>query len=198
MIPRTKFGDCVECNETNTECVKFGKSLFCLKCRNNQKAKKQISKSKTSLLSRKIHKFQKENDCVDMAERSYLIQDLDAVTSLYVRKKHASANEIVGCYTCSWQGNWKSADCGHYVPRSAMSVRWDLRNLRPQCKKCNQHEYGNQEVFAKNLEEEMPGVVDLLLEESRNPSKWSREELKEMLIMMRAKLKIVETKFYNK
>ncbi len=197
MIPRTKFGNCSECNAINTECIKVGKALFCLKCRASQKARKQISRSKTSVLSRKIHKFQKESDSVVDAERSYLISDLDIATSQLVRKKYALSSGIVECYTCGWRGDWKKVDCGHYIPRSAMALRWDLRNLRPQCKKCNQFEYGKQELFSKKLEEEAPGIVDILLEEARVPNKWSRQELKEMLISIRAKLKIIETKFNN-
>lgn len=46
-LNRTKFGDCSnhECGRKNTEVVKVGKELFCLYCRNNQKAKVQLAKS---------------------------------------------------------------------------------------------------------------------------------------------------------
>lgn len=44
MIPKCKIGNCSQCELTNTNCVKVGKQLFCLKCHRNNKSKKQISK----------------------------------------------------------------------------------------------------------------------------------------------------------
>jgi len=76
-----------------------------------------------------------------------------------------------------------------------MFLRWDLRNLKQQCEKCNRYDEGNLDIFAENLEEETPGIVDILTEESKMPHKWSRDELKEMLISIRSKLKLAELKF---
>lgn len=195
MIPKTKFGNCSnqECLSINTECVKVGKDLFCLKCRNKQKVIKQLSKADKRTISRKIYKDHKQASEEDL-ERTYLIQDLDSIVSKYVRIKESNQEGIVQCYTCFRSGEWKTFDCGHFIPRANMALRWDLRNLRPQCKKCNQYDYGNIEEFELALEGEQPGIVKLLTEESRNPYKWSRDELKELLIDFRAKLKIVEIK----
>jgi hypothetical protein len=195
MIPKSKFGDCSnqECVAVNTECVKVGKELFCLNCRNKQKIKKQLSKADARAISRKVYKDYKQASEEDL-ERVYLIQDLDAIVSKYIRMKEANLDGIVKCYTCFRSGSWKSFDCGHFIPRSNMALRWDVRNLRPQCKKCNQYDYGNIEEFELALEGEQPGIVKILTEESRNPYKWSRDELKELLIDFRAKFKIVETK----
>ena len=197
MIARTKIGDCSspECNEKDTNCIKVGKELFCIRCRKKQKSTAQLSKQTKSAISRKLYKDQGEIGNNNNAERAFLIQDLDLAISHYVRKRESSLSGIVKCYTCDWSGKWKDADCGHYVPRSNMALRWDLRNLRPQCKMCNQFKYGEVETFGANLNEESPGIVDELLEDARLPCKWSREELKQMLIDIRAKLKIVETKF---
>lgn len=194
MIPKTKFGDCSNenCDAKNTECIKVGKYLFCLKCRN--KAKQTLSKSATKKVASKLYKQQKENGSSIDAERSFLIQDLDVITSKYVRLKDANNEGIVSCFTCDWRGSWKDLDCGHYIVRSKMLLRWDLRNLRPQCKTCNQLNYGEVEKFAINLEKENPGIVEALLEQSRITCKWSRSELKELLLYMRGKLKLIEFK----
>ena len=74
-----------------------------------------------------------------------------------------------------------------------MGLRWDLRNLRPQCKFCNQVLSGNIDDFKKELELETKGIVDQLIAESYDVVKYSRQEMKEMLIMFREKLKTIKT-----
>ena len=50
-------------------------------------------------------------------------------------------------------------------------------------------------MFAERLEQEEKGIVDYLREISQETYKYSRDELKQLLIDYRAKLRIVETKF---
>lgn len=197
MIPRTKHGDCSnqDCRATNTNVVKVGRDLFCLKCRQKQKATAQLNKAQKNAISRKIYKTVEPIRDKEKSEKAYLIVDLDDVVSKYVRSKEANKDGVLYCYTCNKAGDWKSFDCGHYVGRSFMKLRWDLRNLRPQCVNCNRHLYGNIEVYGERLEKETPGIVELLVEESRDAHKWSLQELKEMLIDYRSKLKMSQLKF---
>jgi hypothetical protein len=94
--------------------------------------------------------------------------------------------------------SWSKMDCGHFISRSNMYLRWDLRNLRPQCKNCNQYKSGNLDKFAENLELEMPGIVSSLMEDSKIVQKWTKDELKQMLIDIYAKIKITDIKFNTK
>lgn len=110
-----------------------------------------------------------------------LIDDLDRLTSQYVKLKYLGKNGLIKCYTCPSELPVKEIDCGHYISRSCMYLRFDLRNLRPQCHTCNRSKYGKAAVFAQNLEIEFPGVTDILLEESRIVYKWSRSELKNLI-----------------
>ena len=48
------------------------------------------------------------------------------------------------------------------------------------------------DVYTNNLNEEHPGLPDQLKEESREVNKFGRDELKQLLIDYRAKLKIVQ------
>jgi hypothetical protein len=193
MIPRTKFGDCSKCGAENTECIKKGKSLFCIKCRNIDKVNDSLDKTKRRTIARNLYKLQKSKGFD--SERQNLIQDLDVAVSKYVRIREADKDGITKCFTCFRTGHWKTFDCGHFIPRGNMFLRWDLRNLKQQCEKCNRYDEGNLNIFAENLEEETPGIVDILTEESKMPHKWSRDELKEMLISIRSKLKLAELKF---
>ena len=87
--------------------------------------------------------------------------------------------------------------CGHFVKRGNTQIRWDFRNARIQCKNCNENLGGNLEVFQQRLNEEHKGLPEQLKEIARDPYKWSREELKQLLIDLRHKLRIIETKFVN-
>lgn len=58
------------------------------------------------------------------------------------------------CYTCGKSGlagsSWQT---GHFVPSSICGgfLRYDLRNLRPQCYRCNIDLSGNGAIFYRNL-----------------------------------------------
>lgn len=197
MINKTKIGDCSNenCSKKNTNCIKVGRNLYCISCRQRQKALIQIEKAKLKPTSRKvmpkkIYRITESNN-----DRLAIIQDLDFAISQLVRRKYADSYGIIDCFTCNWRGDWKSADCGHYISRSHMGLRWDLRNLRPQCKKCNQMMHGNINEFTKNLEKECPESTIILFEESKQLVKLSLSDLKELLISIRAKLKLMDHKF---
>ncbi len=106
-----------------------------------------------------------------------LIHEADIVFSKYVRKSAADENGMVKCYTCDNVGRWQDVDAGHFIGRSCIYLRHDFRNVKPQCGVCNRFKKGNLFEFAKNLEKEKPGIVEILTEESRVVYKPSRAEL---------------------
>lgn len=112
-----------------------------------------------------------------------LIDRLDGLVSKYVRFSAPmnDKNEIE-CFTC---GDWRMRmvmDAGHYITRNCMYLRFDSsRNIRPQCHICNRSKYGQAAAFGKRLEIEMPGVTEILLEESRIIYKWTRDELRGLI-----------------
>jgi hypothetical protein len=83
-----------------------------------------------------------------------LEQILDHEVSLHVRASAAvelGLGGLVPCYTCGTMYVWKALEAGHYIGRSNRGVRWDLRNIRPQCTKCNSYQEGKHWQFRKNL-----------------------------------------------
>lgn len=120
-----------------------------------------------------------------------LIDRLDGLVSKYVRWSAPHKDTLIECYTC---GDWRPRmvmDAGHYITRACMYLRFDVaRNIRPQCPTCNRSKYGMAAEFGKKLEMEMPGVTEILLEESRIIHKWSREELRQMINEFTQKIKI--------
>lgn len=205
IIPKHKTGDCCQCPAKNTEVVKVKKSTYCLSCHAHNKAQEQIERSKRRE-SAKRQGFRVRNELAAprgsedyfMAERQALMMDCDFVFSRLVRMSAADKSGFCECYTCGRRLHWSMQQCGHFVPRANTQTRWDLRNARVQDKYCNENLRGNLEVFEQKLEEEHKGLANQLREIAREPYKHTRDELKQILFDLRARLKLVENKFkYN-
>jgi len=57
------------------------------------------------------------------------------------------------CYTCDKPLASKDCHTGHFIPRSkgGLSLKYDLKNLRPQCYDCNINLGGNGAEFYRRL-----------------------------------------------
>jgi len=125
-----------------------------------------------------------------------LKNDLDYVHSRIVRMTAADARTgLANCFVCGRLQHWTLCQLSHFIPRANTLTRWDSKANRCSCKYCNENLGGNLIVFAKKLNEEEAGLAERLSEISREPYKWTRDELKQLLVDQRAKLRIVETKF---
>ena len=82
---------------------------------------------------------------------SALENKLDKLFSRYVRLSHADAGGTVSCVTCRKLMHWKESDCGHWVKRQHRAVRWDERNVGPQCARCNHFMGGVQDEFSQHI-----------------------------------------------
>ena len=94
--------------------------------------------------------------------RKNLIKKLDSVFSEYIRRKYADKKGMVKCYTCNKSAYWKGQGMqnGHFISRASRILRWDEDKCRPQCYGCNCMRYGQQYIFAQNLNKEF-GYADL-------------------------------------
>lgn len=110
-----------------------------------------------------------------------LIERLDALVSKWVRYSAIGEDGLVECYTSRQRFKPEDLDAGHYISRNCMFLRFDLRNIKPQSRIDNRGKYGLAAEFGKRLEEENPGITEILLEESRIVHRWSRDELKAMI-----------------
>jgi len=127
--------------------------------------------------------------------RSSLIADLDRIVSLYVRIKDADPKGYNDCFTCNDRLHYKQLTNGHFIQRSESGLRFDvIHNCRPQCYKCNNLHETNTKPFADKLESEQAGIVDYLIEQSRQITKLSISDLKELRIAMQEKLRIALSK----
>jgi hypothetical protein len=110
--------------------------------------------------------------------RSKLVKKLDVVFSQYIRLSNADNNGYCTCVTCNKTFFWKEIQAGHFMSRKHYSIRWDERNVKPQCKSCNLFRYGEQYKYSLYLGNNLSKT---LLEKSRELRKFTNIELEEMI-----------------
>jgi hypothetical protein len=92
-----------------------------------------------------------------------LIHSLDRVFSEYIRLRDADGMGYCRCVTCGNRFHWKSGDCGHFVQRDRIAVRWDERNASAQCPRCNRFRSGEQYEHGKAIDRRWgTGTADML------------------------------------
>lgn len=138
--------------------------------------------------TRHIAGAQKKRRTLDDLKHGELEALLDAEVSFFVRAMPASYSEAHGyvqCVTCGTWHHWKTLDCGHYIPRHHQGTRYDLRNVRPQCTKCNCYHEGEHWRFRQVLIEELGDDEVKALEltasiwgATRHPKEWLIAEIK--------------------
>lgn len=110
--------------------------------------------------------------------RSKLVKKLDVVFSQYIRLSNADKNGYCTCVTCNKKFHWKEIQAGHFMSRKHYSIRWDERNVKPQCVACNVYRAGEQYKYSLYLGN---NLSQKLLEESRELRKFTNIELEEMI-----------------
>lgn len=87
------------------------------------------------------------------------IQDeLWDIIKIIIRKKYNLGNDTWKCYTCDRIITSKSdAHTAHFIPDSISGayLRYDFRNLRICCMRCNVHLGGNGSEYYRRMVEEM-------------------------------------------
>ena len=116
--------------------------------------------------------------------KSKLIKELDILFSQFVRLSN-SIDGYCSCVTCGRVYEWKKIQAGHFMSRQHYSVRWDERNVKPQCYGCNVMQQGRQFEFSKYLGEELSNELYLL---SKQTKKFTEIELEEMIQHYKSKL----------
>jgi len=116
-------------------------------------------------------------------DRQKLIEKLDRIFSIYIRLRDAMPHSgLVKCISCGRIHHWTKIQNGHYVGRSAMSVRFSEENCHSQCVACNVMMHGNMLAYRR-------AMVKLYGEQKVNEievrghlaKKWHDFELEEMI-----------------
>lgn len=150
---------------------------------------KQCSTIKST--NKRINKSEEQDEDESIKN---LVQDLDAVFSLYIRLKYADNEGMVKCYTCPKQLHYTQIQNGHFESRYNYSTRWLNDNCRPQCPQCNSKHENHPEIFGAELEKERKGLVEYLKEQAKQIYKPTREELKQIIKGYRFDVKLLKCK----
>lgn len=114
-----------------------------------------------------------------------LKKELDIIFSKYIRYRDDGQ-----CFTCPKKDDPKKMQCGHFVPRQYMSVRYDERNCNCQCYACNMLYNGQPSAYAVNLTKLYgEGIVEGLESHRNRVTKRTPAEYEELIIEYKAKLK---------
>lgn len=142
-------------------------------------------------------------------EKKTWIDKLDKVFSMYIRLRDSKPWRFTQfrCISCGDVKPFYMMDCGHFISRNNMKLRWDSTNAHGECSSCNRFHGDHLLAYRKNLilklgqdaikgsalAESLPNDKKLLLikrlgtqrvealeAQKWDEKKWSVDELKEL------------------
>lgn len=140
------------------------------------KAKSPL-RSKKSLISKSRLKQEKSKFEITeiktparKASRSTLMKKADDAFSLFIRTRDSQEYEgrEFNCISCGRRKTIDQADCGHYVNRQHMSLRFSELNCHAQCRKCNRYMEGNIQDYRARLIKKIGEQKVLMLEATKH------------------------------
>ncbi|MDR2291874.1 MAG: recombination protein NinG [Prevotellaceae bacterium] len=121
---------------------------------------------------------------------AYYKAKLDKVFSEYIRLRDADDNGHVRCISCNKFVTWKQADCGHYVNRQHMALRYDEKNCNAQCRYCNRFCEGNMIGYNEGLIKKYGSdVIEYLKIKKHNECRFTAVEYQLLINMYSNKVK---------
>lgn len=133
-----RHGQCIDCTP-DTISVLAVQHL----CHKHNEARKKEIKSKRVV--KLVNNAEKKKSI------KYLIGELDRIFSLYIRKRDSNKDGYGKCVTCPTIKHYTKMDCGHFITRGVMAIRWHPFNCALQCKSCNGFAGGEQDIFSKEI-----------------------------------------------
>ena len=99
--------------------------------------------------------------------------------SRYIRLRDSNKLGIVQCVTCEKYFHFTQVDCGHFIQRDRLSVRFNEKNAHAQCHHCNRFRSGNQFAHGVNIDKiHGQGTAELLQNMSKLKTKFTAFDLK--------------------
>ena len=109
------------------------------------------------------------------------------ILSRYIRVKYSSDGVNVPCYTCGNNTVIGTSDSqgGHYWAKGGYeALRFDERNIRNQCYRCNEIREGETQIFGMNLlkeigQEELDDMFNMRKDVCKRSRAWYLEKIDE-------------------
>jgi len=83
-----------------------------------------------------------------------LRKEADKWFSLYIRLRQADKMGWIRCYTCRKPIYWTEAECSHFKDRRYLLFRYDEKNAKACCHRCNCVLDGNKVKYEQKLRKE--------------------------------------------
>lgn len=107
---------------------------------------------------------------------------LDAVFSIWTRRRFADENGMVRCITCQRLSHWKDLHAGHFIARHHLAGRWLPENVHPQCPADNLFRKGAYPEYAAwGVNHYGQSWLTDMVALKRQSVKWSRTDLAQMV-----------------
>lgn len=120
----------------------------------------------------------------------------DTVFSQYVRYRDGVRRTdgwYSECITCGTEKPLKQMQAGHFVSRRVNILRFDERNVNAQCYACNVMRYGEQYMYAKQLDLKYgDGTADELMSQRHQTHKFKVPELEQIINEAKEQIKFYE------
>jgi len=117
---------------------------------------------------------------------------VDGILAKVVRRRGQCA-----CVTCgkvgAWSGSIGGMHTGHFLASRRNSILFEEDNVAPQCSRCNRYRDGEPQLFRQWMIHVRGSKVIERLEKLKGTTReFTREELVDMRIKFRARLKAAE------
>jgi NinG protein len=134
----------------------------------------------------------KDEDTEDAESVAILKKDADILFSRLVRLRAADTVGLLNCYICNVSIHYTHAHAMHYTHREDSSLRYHPKNVRSGCVSCNVYKDGNLKEYADKLDAEEKDLSEWLYLEGKQPYKFSRNELKQMIADFSREIRLLQ------
>ena len=108
-----------------------------------------------------------------------LKRDLDKHFSLFIRRRDADDKGMGRCISC---GQWALLQCGHFIKRQHLGLRFSEINCAGQCARCNHFLHGNDaEFYVALVQRHGQETVDTLMAMKHETKKMTRTDYNELI-----------------
>ena len=150
--------------------------------------KKKLEKKLEKKKEKKLEKKPKKITTTQLKKKAW------TVFSIFIRKKNSNSNGDCKCVTCGGISHWKKMQAGHYVGGRNNTVLFNEKLVFPQCYRCNvilKGNYAQYTLFMLDKGYTKDEIQEMLYLKSK-VRKWKPNELKEIEIMYKDKIKHLE------
>lgn len=129
------------------------------------------------LKSKKVVKLESIIKRYEKKSVTQLKKSADKYFSLWVRNR-GSKDGYNNCVTCEKNFPVNSLQAGHFVSRSANSLRFNDKNVWPQCVACNVFASGRMDAYALKMVQKFgPEILTWFQKEKRKIKQFDKKEL---------------------